>query len=658
MRAFKNMVVVLLWSILCAAWMPAFAAPSVSGLFSDHMVVQQGREILVWGWADAGESITVSLAGEVQSASAGPDGRWKVVLPPLKAGGPFLLTIQGKQTIVIKDVMVGEVWVLSGQSNMTFPVSRSETAAKDIPTTECPQIRLFTVPQKDTLEPQSGLAAYWEICGPDSVKDFSAVGYFFGRELQRRLHVPVGVIHSSWPGTGGEDWTPLEVLQKEPALASILEHWRDASSESKTLAAKPSEFQLEFDDFELLKGAEPGAAVPFSNFDTGSSEDTLHGSWSYTWKNAPHTSFELVHSGRGNAGYAARVSGNMEPQDEARLEATFAPDGSPADLSAYQGIRFYCRGQGYFRFRSLQPTITDWDDYSTKAIAATPDWKPVTIWFRDLRQDGWGIPMDFTPQSLSAFVLEVVQSPNFVDRPPGGLFNGMIAPLLPYGIRGAAWYQGEGNALQAYQYRSLLPALIQGWRQAWGEGNFPFLIVQLPNYGTRRPEPSESAWSELREAQLMTLRVPNTGLAVTIDLGEALNLHPLRKREVGERLALWALGTTYGKHIVYSGPLYQSMKVQGDQIRIQFDHVGTGLEARGGEVLRGFAIAGADRVFRWANARIDGDDAIVSSPDVPAPVAVRYAWGDNPDCNLYNKEGLPASPFRTDAWTEITEKGK
>jgi sialate O-acetylesterase len=622
------------------------------------MVVQQGREIPVWGWAGAGDSITVSMAGEVQHATSGPDGRWKVLLPPLKAGGPFQLTIQGKQTIVIKDVMVGEVWVLSGQSNMTFPVSRSENAAKEIPSTECPQIRLFTVPQKDSLEAQTTVAARWEICGPETVKDFSAVGYFFGRELQRRLGVPVGLIHSSWPGTGAEDWTPLASLQKEPALASILDTWHNASAESKTLAVKPSEFQLEFDDFELLKGPEPGAAVPFSNFDNGMSEDTLHGSWSYTWKTAPNTTFELVQPGRGNTGYAARVSGHTEAQDDARLQATFTPDGSAADLSSYQGIRFYCRGEGYFRFRSLQPTITDWDDYGTQAIAATPDWKPVTIWFRDLRQDGWGIPVDFTPQSLSAFVLEIVQSPSLLDRPPAGMFNGMIAPLLPYGIRGAAWYQGEGNALQAFQYRSLLPALIQGWRQAWGQGDFPFLIVQLPNYGNRRPEPSDSAWSELREAQLMTLRVPNTGLAVTIDLGEAVNLHPLRKREVGERLALWALGTTYGRPIVYSGPLYQSMKVQGNRIRIQFSHVGPGLETRGGSELRGFAIAGSDRVFHWASARIDGDQVIVSSPDVPAPTAVRYAWGDNPDCNLYNKDGLPASPFRSDAWTEITEKGK
>jgi sialate O-acetylesterase len=326
-------------------------------------------------------------------------------------------------------------------------------------------------------------------------------------------------------------------------------------------------------------------------------------------------------------------------------------------MSAYDGIRFYYRGKGYFRLRSLQPTVTDWDDYGTPAFQATPDWQAVTIWFKDLKQDGWGVTMPFTPQALSGFVLEMVRAPEDIARPPAGLFNGMIAPLIPYAIRGAAWYQGESNARKAYQYRRLLPALIKSWRKAWGEGDFQFLIVQLPNYGAHGVQADENAWAELREAQLMALQVPNTGLAVTIDLGEADDLHPHQKAEVGRRLALWALGTTYGGDIVYSGPLYDAMKIENSRIRLSFKHAAGGLEARRG-TLRGFAIAGADKRFHWAEAVIDGNTVLVSSPEVSNPVAVRYAWGGNPDCNLYNQEGLPASPFRTDDWPGVTMNGK
>ena len=239
--------------------------------------------------------------------------------------------------------------------------------------------------------------------------------------------------------------------------------------------------------------------------------------------------------------------------------------------------------------------------------------------------------------------------------PVSGLYEGMITPLLPYALRGALWYQGESNALKAHQYRKLLPALINSWRDASRQKDLKFLVVQLPNHGATPDQPSESAWAELREAQLLTLRqVPGTGLAVTIDVGDPKDVHPHRKREVGQRLALWALATIYKQPIEYSGPLYESMQVRGSELHVRFTHVGSGLEARGGEELRGFAVAGADRKFHWAEARIDGDSVVVSSRDVPRPVAVRYAWADSPQCNLFNNDGLPASPFRTDDWPGIT----
>ena len=642
--------------LLCACSWPVLADPVLPGLFSDHMVLQQQRALPIWGWADPGEQIVVTLGAQSRRAVASPDRRWKVLLSPMKAGGPFLMTVRGKKAILIKDVMVGEVWVLSGQSNMTFALSSAAGAETEIPQANYPEIRLFTVPQESTLHPQQDTLANWQICTPETSKEFSAVGYFFGRELHEKLGVPIGLIHSSWPGTGAEEWASLPSLHGDPQLASILGSWQDAPGEAKYLAAHAADFRIEFGDFEFMK-RDSDAAVSFSNFDDGSSRNTLGGSWTYTWKTAPDTVFQLTQPGRRGSGYAAQVSGQLGASDTARLVSNFSPNLSPADLSAYDGIRFYYRGKGYFRFRSLQPTITDWDDYGTSAFQARPDWQAVTIWFRDLKQDGWGVTMPFTPQALSGLVLEMVRAPDDIARPPAGLFNGMIAPLIPYAIRGAAWYQGESNARKAYQYRRLLPAVIKGWREVWGEGDFQFLIVQLPNYGAHDVQADENAWAELREAQLMALQVPNTGLAVTIDLGEADDLHPHQKAEVGRRLALWALGTTYGEDILYSGPLYDAMKIENSRIRLSFKHAAGGLEARRG-TLRGFAIAGADKRFHWAEAIIDGNTVLVSSPEVSDPVAVRYAWGGNPDCNLYSQEGLPASPFRTDDWPGVTTNGK
>lgn len=271
------------------------------------------------------------------------------------------------------------------------------------------------------------------------------------------------------------------------------------------------------------------------------------------------------------------------------------------------------------------------------------------MWFKDLKQAGWGVVQPLAVDGLTGFQIINMTPIGDPDRPPSGLYEGMITPLQNYRIRGAIWYQGESNAPRAEQYRTLLPRLIEGWRKGWDEGDFPFLIVQLPNQGSS-PELGDSLWAELREAQLMTVeKVANTGLAVTIDTGDPHNLHPPRKAEVGERLALWALGTTYGNKIVYSGPIYDSAHVEGDRMRIHFQFTGSGLEAKG-EILKGFAIAGPDRKFYWAKAQIEGETVIASSQSVAHPVAVRYAWADSPECNLFNKEGLPASPFRTDDW--------
>jgi sialate O-acetylesterase len=644
-------------SVVCGLAPFSGADPLLPHLLADHMVLQQDRQIHIWGKADAEEKITVMLADKTGSALPDASGNWSVRLPAMHAGGPFTLVVRGNKTILIKDVMIGEVWIASGQSNMTFALSNSVGAAEEIPKADYPQIRLFTVPKRIALEAQSDtLPAAWEICSPETAKKFSAVAYYFARDLQRKLNVPIGIIESAWPGTTIEEWMDSKVLQETPALKPLSYQWDGSSPTTKAETIGPKSFSLQFDDFELIRDpSSPGTL--FSNFDDGTSRNTMGGEWSYSWQDAPETSFDLVAPGRGGVGFAATVAGKMDASAGSRLTAHFKADRSPTDLSSYAGIRFWVRGDGSFRVRTLQPTITDVDDYGTPLFQASSDWKPVVILFRDLRQEGWGVTEDFTVQSLTGFAIESFPGSDYPPRPPSGLYGGMITPLEPYSLRGVIWYQGESNALEAYQYRKLLPALIQSWRASWNQGDFPFLIVQLPNHGAIPEKPSESAWAELREAQFLTTKhVPNTGIAVTIDLGDPKDVHPHRKAEVGQRLAMLALGTTYKKPIVYSGPLFQSMTVAGNKIKIQFTNTGSALEARGGGPLTGFAIAGADQRFHWAEAMIDGGSVVVSSPEVPTPVAVRYAWGDSPSCNLFNKDGLPASPFRTDNWPGITLK--
>jgi sialate O-acetylesterase len=645
-----------LWSALACAPGTLFADPSLPHLFSDHMVLQREADIHVWGWADPAEKIAVSLADVTREAVTSQDRRWEVMLPPMPAGGPYTLNIRGKTTIDVKDVMIGEVWIASGQSNMTYAVKGAATADEALRNADRPEIRLFTVPGRVAVAPQQDTAAAsWKVCTPDVAREFSAVAYFFAVRLEETLHVPIGVIESAWPGSAAEEWTDEESLRSSPILEPILQRWADSPADVRKFAMQAAGFDLEFDDFELLPpSGSSKAPLMLSDFDSGLASVSTGGAWTYSWKDAPQTSLTVVSPGHGDKGYAIRVGGLVGELDDARLTAAFKPENATMDLSGYAGVRFWVRGEGKFRLLTLQPTITDWDNYGAAMLDATPEWKPVTIWFKDLKQDGWGVVEPLTLSSLSALALQTTANVGYPDRPPAGLYDGMISPLEPYRIRGAIWYQGEGNGFRGYQYRWLLPALIRTWRDKWEEGDFPFLIVQLPNYGTS-PELGNSLWAEVRDAQFLASKtIRNTGLAVTIDLGDPKNLHPPRKQEVGERLALWALGTTYHQAIVYSGPLYDSMKVEGKQARIQFRLFGSHLVAHGG-VLKGFSIAGADRKFHWADARIDGDSVIVSSVDVAEPLAVRYDWSNSPDGNLFNSEGLPASPFRTDDWAGETD---
>ncbi len=507
------------WMCVAGCWLllatSAFADVRLARIFSDHAVLQRGKPVPVWGTAQPGEKVTVEFRGQKVTTAADDDGDWRVILKPMPAGGPFQMTVRGNNTIVLNDILVGEVWVCSGQSNMEWPVALSNNAEQEIAQANNPEIRLFVVPKAVSDRPLKDLnGGAWQPCTPETVRNFSAVGYFFARELQRALKVPIGMIETAWGGTPAESWTSRPTLLAHRSLRYLVENWR-------------------------------------------------------------------------------------------RAEASY-----PQALENYQ------------------KQLADWE----KAVAQA-------------RAEGKPEPKKPDPP----------QDPRTNPWKPSGLFNAMIAPIVPYAIQGAIWYQGESNAGRAFEYRILFPAMIQDWREAWAQGDFPFLFVQLANFMAVKPEPGESAWAELREAQTMTLSLPKTGMAVAIDIGDANDIHPRNKQDVGKRLALNALAIAYGKKVVYSGPIYERMKREGNAIRLYFKHVDGGLTTPNGEPLKGFAIAGADRKFVWAEARIEGNTVVVSSPQVPEPVAVRYAWADNPVCNLYNRAGLPASPFRTDDWPGVTQ---
>jgi sialate O-acetylesterase len=623
--------------------------------FSDHMVLQQEQRIAVWGWADPGERVLVALGQARASVVADSRGRWMTHLSPQRPGGPHELKVtSSKGSITIRDVLIGEVWLCSGQSNMQFALRSASRADVDLPQADHPQIRLLQIPKQCVLTPADDVDAKWALCTPESAADFSAVAYYFGLELQKRLRVPVGLIASSWGGTNAEEWTSAGFLEGDPDFEAIHSRWAKGSMENQALFRQPLRFDVSIDDVRMISAAPGRPDLLVDDFADGDLSTAQGGTWSLG-ESTPASRFRLTL--RDDRTLA--VSGDLRVSDQALLQLLFASSGAPLDLSAYSAVSFRVRGCGFLKIHLLQPSITDWDNYVATPIAVSDEWQTIRIEFDKLRQAGWGVQLPFTPQSLTGMLFEFVPGLSPVVRPPSGLYNGMIAPMVPYAVRGFAWYQGEGNAGRSYQFRKLLPALIRSWRSVWGDPGLWFLVVQLPNYRERKDQPVESGWAELREAQLLTMRgVPRVGLAVTIDLGQAEDVHPKDKSEVGRRLAACAFGKIYRLPVAYSGPALRSWRREGRAIHLRFESASGGLTAKGGLPLRGFAIAGADREFHWADARIDGNYVIVSSAAVAEPVAVRYAWADNPECNLYNKEGLPASPFRTDDWPGITFRAR
>jgi sialate O-acetylesterase len=504
MNSFPARTALLLFSALAGSALADVTLPSI---ISDNMVLQQDTPATVWGTAAPGENVTVKFAGKSVGANAGNDGKWRVKLDGLTAGAAGDLIVSGKNTLTIKNVVVGEVWVASGQSNMEFQLSRAKDASEEIKAADFPLIRMYTVQRTMAAEPVEDTKGHWEVCTPQTAPGFSAAGYFFARRLYQTLKQPIGIIHSSVGGTPAEFWTPKPALERNPAFKPILDSWGQAVADYPKAKAKYDEELAAYNEAAKTPPA-PGATAP-------------------------------------------------------------KPPRPP-------------RGNG----------------------------------------------------------------PN---NSPSCLFNGMIAPITNYTIRGVIWYQGEANAKAATLYKRLFPAMIQSWRAAWQSEDMPFLYVQLANYMQRHPEPTDTDWARLREAQLETLDVPHTGMAVAIDVGESKDIHPKNKQEVGRRLALWAEATVYYRDQEYSGPLPSGFQTEDGKIRLTFRN-GDELKAADGGKIKGFAIAGEDRQFFWADAEIQGDHVVISSPKVPNPVAVRYGWDDDPDCNLINNTGLPATPFRTDEW--------
>ncbi|MGI9470489.1 MAG: sialate O-acetylesterase [Rubripirellula sp.] len=495
--------------VLVALMAPmSVAEVKMSPIFGDSMVVQRDMPIHVWGWTKPNTEVKVDLAGHEGAAQSDASGRFDVKLDPLSAGGPHELTIEADETKTFKDVLVGEVWVCSGQSNMAWTVSGSNDPDLETLTAKYPNLRLISVPQVASQEPKNEFEGKWEACTPETVKSFSAVGYFFGRQLHQTLDVPVGLIDNAWGGSAAEAWVRRDVLEQDGKYDELIAKWDG-------------------------------------------------------------------------------------------LANTYDHD------------------------------------------AAVDKWKErVAAWEKNKKG---GKPR--APRNVLAG-----------QHRPANLYNGVLFPVLGYTIRGVIWYQGESNAGRAYQYRDLFPLMIDSWRKEWGQGDFPFYWVQLADFRPEVDQPGDSDWAELREAQTMTMaKLPHTGEAVITDLGEASDIHPKNKQDVAKRLARWALANEYGFDIPFHSPSFESMSVEGSKAVLKFDHVGGRLDTFDVQEPIGFAIAGEDKVFVAAQAKITGKDTIeVWSDEVANPVAVRYAWANNPICNVQSSEGLPMTPFRTDDWPGVT----
>ncbi|NOR75418.1 MAG: 9-O-acetylesterase [Draconibacterium sp.] len=616
------------------------------------MVLQQKQDIPIWGKAEPGGEVIITLNEQQKKAIVDENGKWKVTISPVPTGGPYELVISGEETHTISNVMVGEVWICSGQSNMQMPVNNGwgkvNNPEKEVAEANYPNIRLLHVERITSTLPVDAIKSKgWEECSPATISEFSATAYFFGRHLHKNIDIPIGLIHTSWGGTVAEAWTSGEVLKTLPDFKEAV-HTIETDTTILEDALKEYKMKLKIREKQIT---EDGDGFSNGKYIWNNPQMNLS-DWQEMilptlWENAGHKNLDGAVWFRKNINIPESMSGKD-------LWLHLGPINDD-DITWFNGVKVGTT-KGVFEKRK----------YKIPGTLVKAGINNISIRVFDLGNSGglYGKPSQLKLVSdngttiplagawkykIGLNVNPVPQSPEDPNRPTV-LYNAMIHPLLQFPIRGAIWYQGESNAGRAAQYRTLFPTMIKDWRSKWNQGDFPFLFVQLANYMEHESEPQESDWAELREAQTMALELPNTGMAVTIDIGDAQDIHPRNKQDVGKRLALNALAKVYRQDIPYSGPMYKAMKIEGNKIRIQFTNANKGLKINESNQLTGFAIAGADKKLVWADAKIEGDDVVVWNTKITNPIAVRYAWANNPICNLYNGVQLPASPFRTDSW--------
>lgn len=615
-------------------------------LISDRMVLQRDTTVRVWGWAAPGETVTVCFIGEEYKAIADSAGCWEVYLQDLKAGGPYQMEIKASETIKICDILVGEVWVCSGQSNMELPMERvKDQYPQDMIDCNYPQIRHFNVSLRYEFNtPYEDLAeGKWESANPHTIRAFSAVGYFFAKAIHEKYHVPVGFIKAAIGGSPIEAWISEESLKPFPEILDTLLPYKEEDYIKKVLSTDEKNASMWCESLYKQDSGMSAGELPWysdeldtfewgsmdlpANFERAGLKDFNGVVWFGKEIDVPEEMLNMP---------ARLWLGRIVDSDRTYVNGKFVGEVTyqypprkydiPKDLLRKGKntitVRVTCNA-GNGEFISDKPYILT---NKGGTIDLTGEWR-----YRV------GAVCGPSPEAT------------FIQWQPTALFNGMLAPLTSYTVRGALWYQGESNISRPWNYFGLMRTMVENWRNKWNQSRLPFIIVQLPNYGEADIQPSESQWAELREAQLDSLQIPDTAMVTAVDLGEWNDLHPLRKKDIGERLALAAQNLAYNEKVIASGPIYKGIKIEGSKVVITFTNTGSGLKVRNGEQLKHFAITGSDKIFKWANAEVEGDTVVVWNDTIPEPEAVRYGWADNPEtANLINGEGLPASPFRTD----------
>lgn len=621
-----------------------------ASVFQNNMVLQRDMKLPVWGKAAPGEEVTVEFSSQKKKTSADSEGNWKVVFEPIKASSkPAEMKLTSKQaSVALKNILVGEVWICSGQSNMAWTLANSDGGKDELAhNASCQEIRLLQIPKTYAAEPQITIDAEWKECTAETVENFSAVAYFFGKELHRKLNVPIGLVNSSWGGSLVESWTPLKSYHADPEkYAFELKHHADASKytleevnamreelENKTRLADPGN-----------KGEARGWASPDADLSD--------------WRDAEVPGYLEETYGEADGAFWFRRDVEM-PQSWSGKELTLRLGAvDDLDTTYFNGVKIGATGSEVPDWWAFQRV------YKVPANLVRAGKNTIAVRVFDERYAG-GLTgpeiklvngeesIDLAGVWKSIIELKITPLPIpaglYAHHTPSYLYNAMIAPLIPFAIRGVIWYQGESNERNAEKYADLFQLMIKAWRKEWNQGNFPFLFVQLANYMTRKHDPTVTpTWAKLRESQRSALTLPNTAMAVTIDIGDAMDIHPKNKKDVGLRLAYAALNMSFGlKDVVPSGPHFKSAEIlNSGKVRLKFDFA-DGLNFKDGDSKENFKICGADKVFKWAEAKIEGNDVIVWNYSVKSPICVRYAWNNNPTANLYNAAGLPASPFTT-----------